>query len=219
LQANSGLVIGAVAFDGFTTSKANQASGRPAFWRAEASFTQPVTTTETTTAVLHREVPTAPVVPVTNPDPEPDQPAFPDWFHRVGLKLQLDRGDVVLAEINGEIDIRTAAERSLASNDPTATLPPAPNPNDGISQFLVRLDLDKVKAEWQISAAFKAIDADTDGLWKITRPPEPVPSTPSVPSPHSARSSPPSLPTARAQGSTYRLRSLPAQRPASPSRT
>jgi len=171
LKANPRLDIPAVVTaDGHSTSEANQSAGRPPFWRAVATFTQPANLVETTTATLHRPPAARPPAPVTNPDPEPSPPEFPDWFRRVGLRLQLDRGEIVLAEINGEIDIRTAAERAIASNDPQAELPPAPNAHDGISQFVVRLDLDKTSGDWKVTAAFRAVDGDTDGLWKIVRP-------------------------------------------------
>lgn len=171
LQANPDLSIPAtVTADGHATSEANTSAGRPPFWRATATFTQPATVVETTTATLHRPPAATPPQPVTNPDSEPAPPEFPDWFRRVGLRLQLDRGEIVLAEINGEIDIRTAAERAIASNDPLAELPPAPNDHDGISQFVVRLDLDKSSGDWKVTVAFRAVDQDTDGLWKIERP-------------------------------------------------
>ncbi|MCJ7754359.1 MAG: hypothetical protein MUP13_07320, partial [Thermoanaerobaculales bacterium] len=170
LKANPGLDIpAAVTADGQTTSGANQSAGRPPFWRAVATFTQPATMVETTTATLHRPPTATPPAPVTNPDPEPAPPEFPDWFRRVGLRLQLDRGEIVLAEINGEVDIRTAAERAVASNDSQAELPPAPNDHDGIPQFVVRLDLDKTSGDWKVTVAFRAVDEDTDGLWKIVR--------------------------------------------------
>lgn len=165
------LVVNPVTFRGFDASFADQAAGRPTYWKAVATYKATAPIDETLTAVLRRDATADPPLPVTPTDPEPARPGFPDWFHRVGLKMRLERSDVVLLEINGEIDIRTAAERSLASNDPQATLPPPTNPNDGISQFVLRLDLDRTSSDWKVTAAFKAIDADTDGLWKIERAP------------------------------------------------
>ncbi len=163
-------IVQPLTADGFATSKANPGTPRPEYWSAVASYQQPTTTSATSTVTLVRPPNDAPPEPVTPANAEPARPGFPDWFHRIGLKVRLERGDVVLVEINGEIDIRTAAERGLAANDPTAQLPPAPNPNDGISRFLLRLDLDRTASEWKITAAFTAIDADTDGLWKVERP-------------------------------------------------
>lgn len=156
--------------DGFVTSQASPTVPRPEFWRATAAYAQPSTVTTVSTLTLTRPPDDAPVTPVTPAEVEPERPGFPDWFHRVGLRVRLERGDVVLVELNGEIDLRTAAERGLASNDPQAELPPPTNPNDGISRFVLRLDLDKTASEWKVTAAFTAIDADTDGLWKVERP-------------------------------------------------
>ena len=164
------LSIGPVQADGFATSKANPTEPRTGFWKAVASYNQPSTSTDTSTTTLRRPPAEEPAPPVTPTDAEPARPAFPDWFHRIGLRVRLERGDVVLAEINGEIDLRTAAERSLASNDPQAQLPPPVGASDGISQFVLRLDLDKAASEWKVTAAFKAVDADTNGLWDIDRP-------------------------------------------------
>jgi large repetitive protein len=163
---NLALSFGVSAGD--TESRSNQPAGRPEYWKATVSYATPAVD-ETLTAVLRRAPSDHPPPPVTPTDPEPARPGFPDWFHRVGLKCRLERSEIVLLEINGEIDIRTGAERFLASNDPQATLPPPPPASDGISQFVLRLDLDRTASEWKVTASFRAVEQDTNGLFMVER--------------------------------------------------
>ncbi len=155
---------------GFDASRATDPAHphNPKFWKATATATAGAARDETYTAHISRPAPDAPPPPAAPTDPEPARPGFPDWFHRLGVKVRLERGDVVLVQLDGEIDIRTATEQRLAANDPQATLPPA-NPGDGISDFVLRLDLDRSASAWKVTASFRAVDADLDGLWKVER--------------------------------------------------
>lgn len=154
---------------GYDESRNHPEQPQRDFWKAVATFVQPTTVAQTFTGELRRPAADSPPKPVASTEPDPSRPVFPDWFHRLGARVRLERGDVVLCEIFGQIDIRTAAEQRLASNDPDATLPPALNVSDGISDFVVRLDLDKAASAWKVTASFSAVDADTDGLWHTER--------------------------------------------------
>ncbi|WP_372594859.1 hypothetical protein [Actinotalea sp.] len=137
--------------------------GDPSWWRATA--TAHVDQTVTTTARLER--PVAPP-PVRDLDPTPTKPPVPACFRKIGVTVELLRGTFVRAEVYGEIDIRTATENRLAASG-TDPLPAASNPNDGISRFLLRLRIAEDRSSWDVTGEFRAIEADTDGLWQTRR--------------------------------------------------
>ncbi len=139
------------------------AEGASAWWRARA--TTAASSTETVTGRLRR--PTAPV-PQTI-DPTPPHPGRPDCFHKIGVRVELVRGTFIRGEIYGEFDIETAAEASLERRGQPAlrSNPSTRNPSDGICTFLVRLRIAEDQNSWNITAEFRAVDADLDGLAKM----------------------------------------------------
>jgi large repetitive protein len=142
---------------------------RNRFWRATARITPPTDVTETLSVTLRRDAETPAEPPIEQLDPTPSRPPVPDWFRKLGARVELIRGTFVRAELYGEIDIQTAAEDQLSASG-TGTIPARTNPNDGISRFLVRLRIAEDRATWDVTAEFRAIEADADGLFQLTRP-------------------------------------------------
>jgi hypothetical protein len=140
--------------------------GSSSWWRARAIATLPAATTETITADLMRRA-TAP--PATERDPEPTRAPVPDCFRKIGARVEFIRGTFIRAEIYGEFDIQTAAEQRLSASTPGSTLPPRTNPSDGICAFLVRLRVAEDRSSWDVTAEFRAIEGDLDGLAKMER--------------------------------------------------
>lgn len=136
--------------------------GSASWWRATATASIPGSPTETATADLER--PSTPG-PVPDVDPAPTQAPRPDCFRKLGARVELIRGTFVRAEIYGEFDFHTAAEQRLDASgaDP---LPPRTNPSDGISTFLVRMRITEDRSSWDVTAEFRAVEGDLDGLAK-----------------------------------------------------
>lgn len=134
-------------------------------WRSTASAAAP--TTETVTGVVTRAA--APPAPDPDLDRPPERPPVPACFRRIGMRVELVRGRFVRAELDGEFDVQTAAEQRLAANS-LGPLPPRTNPQDGVCTFLVRLRVDEARGRWDALAEFRAVEADKDGLARITRP-------------------------------------------------
>ncbi|MEN0129598.1 MAG: DUF6603 domain-containing protein [Brevundimonas sp.] len=136
----------------------------PDWWHASAS----AAVDQTITVTAHLERPAADPPP-ENTDPQPTRTPIPACFHKLGVTVELVRSTFVRAEIYGEIDIQTALENQISSTDPGATIPPRDNPSDGISQFLLRLRIAEDRSSWDVTAQFKAVDEDKDGLWQAKR--------------------------------------------------
>ncbi|ROS26118.1 hypothetical protein EDF34_2447 [Cellulomonas sp. PhB150] len=154
---------------GETDAQASGPTGTPAqdapdWWHARAS----AAVDQTIDVTAHLERPAADPPPQTT-DPAPTRTPVPACFRKLGVTVELVRSTFVRAEIYGEIDIQTAAENQIGSVKPGATIPPRDNPNDGISQFLLRLRIAEDRSSWDVTAQFKAIDADKDGLWQQVR--------------------------------------------------
>lgn len=135
--------------------------GSPSWWRAVATATIPTTATETVTAELERPAATPP-----DPDPQPTRPPTPDCFRRIGARVELLRGTFIRAEIHGEFDVYTATEQRLAASSP-APLPARSNPSDGICTFLLRLRIAEDRSSWDVTAEFRAVEGDLDGLARV----------------------------------------------------
>lgn len=148
------------------STSTNPKPGSSVWWRARATATLPTGTTEVVTADLTR--PAAPPV-VADVDPAPARPPVPDCFRKVGVRVELVRGTFVRAEIYGEFDVQTAAEQRLAASTPGSSLPARTNPSDGICAFLVRLRIAEDRSSWEVTAEFRAIEGDLDGLAKVER--------------------------------------------------
>lgn len=136
----------------------------PRWWRATATPTLPSDATETITARIQRPPPVLP-----DPDPEPAREPVPACFRKLGARVELVRGTFVRAEVYGEFDVQTSAEQAVAATGSTGTLAPRTNPNDGICAFLVRLRITEDRSGWDVTAEFRAIDADLDGLARMRR--------------------------------------------------
>jgi large repetitive protein len=150
--------------DAKNASGTDPAPGSSAWRRATAKVTPASPSTETITAELTR--PSAPTV--TDVDPEPQRPLVPDCFRKLGVRVELIRGTFVRAEVYGEFDVRTAAEARLDEHT-SDELPARTNPSDGICTFLVRLRIAEDRSSWLVSAEFRAIEGDLDGLAKVDR--------------------------------------------------
>ncbi|WP_029290314.1 DUF6603 domain-containing protein [Cellulomonas sp. HZM] len=155
---------------GETAAQASGTTGTPPqdapdWWHARA--TAHLDQTVTVTAHLERHAPDTSTTTVV--DPPPTRQPVPDCFRKLGVTVELVRSTFVRAEVYGEIDIQTAAENQISSTKPGAHIPPRDNPSDGISQFLLRLRIAEDRSSWDVTAQFKAIDDDKDGLWQKTR--------------------------------------------------
>ncbi|MDM7830260.1 DUF6603 domain-containing protein [Cellulomonas edaphi] len=142
----------------------NPPQDAPDWWHARAS----AAVDQTIDVTAHLERPAADPPP-QQVDPRPTPTPVPACFRKIGVTVELVRSTFVRAEIYGEIDIQTAAENQIASASPGATIPPRDNPSDGISQFLLRLRIAEDRSGWDVTAQFRAIEDDKDGLWQRRR--------------------------------------------------
>ena len=78
----------------------------PSWWHARAKASLGAATSETVTAELTRP----PAQPPADPDPRPTDPGRPDFFRKLGVRVELIRSTFIRAELYGEFDIQTAAE-------------------------------------------------------------------------------------------------------------
>ncbi|MBE2319355.1 hypothetical protein DVA67_025490 [Solirubrobacter sp. CPCC 204708] len=161
---------------GFTQAKPAQI-GDPAnnprrrWWRAELltpiAFAGPVTT-----AVVKRPPVINEEITIDLPDPPPtdDPPEPPDFLRSIGAKVRIVRDDFVAVELHGEIDVDTAAERTLRESGVQAGEGPEfqglghQNPGDGIVAFRGVYTQNPGSDEWQLSVLFGADPSDVDGL-------------------------------------------------------
>lgn len=161
------MLAGASVGIGTAHGAVGSVTARNVNWHATATATPPTPETETVTAVLQR--PATPPETPADLDRQPERAPVPACFHKIGVRVELIRGTFVRAEVYGEFDIQTAAEQRLSANS-LGPLPPRTNPQDGVCTFLVRLRIDEARSRWDVLAEFRALDADTDGLARITRP-------------------------------------------------
>ena len=136
--------------------------GTSGWWLARV-YTSPPATAEICTAEIRRRAADPPAAV----DPKPPSPGRPDVFRKIGVRVELVRSTFIRGEIYGEFDIETAAEQSLARNGQPALRNGPRNPSDGICLFLLRLRLSEDRGAWEVTAEFRAIDADLDGLAKM----------------------------------------------------
>lgn len=129
------------------------------WWLARGTTPGP-STPEVCTANVRR--PTVPAPQTV--DPRPHEPGRPDCFRKIGVRVELVRGTIIRAEIYGEFDIETAAESALAKSGEPALRSGPRNPSDGICDFLLRLRIAEDRNSWNITAEFRAAEADLDGL-------------------------------------------------------
>lgn len=134
----------------------------PAWWRARAVSADPAAAITVTGELSRPAAPTPAQL-----DPTPPQTATPDCFRKIGVRVELVRSTVIRVEIYGEIDVETAAETQLRRHAQPPLRQGPRNPNDGICTFLARLRIAEDQASWVVSAEFRALDADLDGLAKI----------------------------------------------------
>jgi hypothetical protein len=136
--------------------------GSSSWWLARAT-TPPPAAAEVVTGRLRR--PTAP--PPQTIDPTPVRPGTPDCFRKIGIRVELVRSTFIRGEIYGEIDIETATEAQLRRHSQPALRSGPRNPSDGICTFLARLRIAEDRNSWNVSAEFRAAEADLDGLAKM----------------------------------------------------
>jgi large repetitive protein len=151
---------------GHAPAKASTVPGSGEWWRATATGTLPAAADETVTGTVTRPpVPTTPPPAPEDRDPAPTKAPVPDCFRRIGVRVELLRGTFIRAEVYGEFDVHTAAEQRLSASS-SATPPARTNPNDGICAFFVRLRIAEDRSSWDVTADFRAVEADLDGLAK-----------------------------------------------------
>ncbi len=139
------------------------APGASAWWRARAIATLAAGTSETIIGDLQRR----PADAFPDVDPAPARPPVPDCFRKLGARVELVRGIFVRAELYGEFDVWTAAEQRLAASVPGSPLPARTNELDGVCAFLVRLRVAEDRSSWDVTAEFRAVEGDLDGLAKV----------------------------------------------------
>jgi large repetitive protein len=138
------------------------APGSSGWWLARVYSDVPVGP-EICTAEIRRR----PADVQTALDPRPPARARPDVFHKIGVRAEFVRSTFIRGEIYGEFDIETASESGLARNGQPALRSGPRNPDDGICLFVVRLRLSEDRGAWEVTAEFRAKDADLDGLAKM----------------------------------------------------
>ena len=95
-------------------------------------------------------------------------PAVRTVFRKIGVRVELVRSTFIRGEIYGEFDIETAAEQSLRPQRPACAAAAAPaTRSTGSACFLLRLRLSEDRGAWEVTAEFRALDADLDGLAKM----------------------------------------------------
>lgn len=138
------------------------APGASFWWLAVARWTAAAPIATCTAQVTRTQITTQ------TEDPKPADPARPDCFRKIGARVEIVRDALVRAEIYGEFDVETAAESSLQRRGQGPLRSSQRNKNDGICLFLVRLRLSEDRAAWDVTAEFRAIEADRDGLALMT---------------------------------------------------
>ncbi|MBX9462723.1 MAG: hypothetical protein KL840_07085 [Aquamicrobium sp.] len=153
------------------------------WWKAEIKFNpDPSRPPRASDATLTRDPSgggTPPVISVIDP-PVPNPPQRPDWFRSAGVKLRVIESRFVAIQIDGEIDVQTAAEEKLRNTgqvqgqpaERVRTLqrgvPLAPdNPGDGITAFRFLLQENEMTGETVVSFSIGADPSDTDGLLAV----------------------------------------------------
>lgn len=136
--------------------------GTSGWWLARV-YTNAPAAPEVCTAEIRRRAADPPAAV----DPKPPPRGRPDVFHKIGVRVEFVRSTFIRGEIYGEFDIETAAESALARNGQPALRNGPRNPDDGICLFLLRLRLSEDRGAWEVTAEFRAKDADLDGLAKM----------------------------------------------------
>ena len=155
------------AADGTTAARAGTAldlapvppPGSGSWWRARA-----VTPAAVASVTAHGQLSRPVASPPASLDPTPPNTGTPDCFRKLGVRVDLVRGTFVRLEIYGEIDIETAAETQLRRHAKPALRQGPRNPDDGICTFLGRLRIAEDQSSWILSAEFRAVEGDLDGL-------------------------------------------------------
>jgi hypothetical protein len=116
--------------------------------------------------------------------PTPTEPPRAPWLHRISFRVRLERWPVetlfpVLAEVSGEIDLRTADEEAAdkvrsatgitdSTGNPIVTSPSAttktPPPGDGTTDFRLTISFDTATDRLTEEIVIGAAESDTNGL-------------------------------------------------------
>jgi large repetitive protein len=143
---------------------------RRRWWRAELQNPISVAGLVTTGTVHRPPVPSTTVTTDTTPDPPPPVPKRPDFLRSIGAKVRIIRDDFIACELHGQIDIDTAAERTLREQPVPANEKPEfkglghQNPGDGIVSFRGVFTRNPGSDEWALDVLFGADPSDVDGL-------------------------------------------------------
>lgn len=157
-------------------------SDRP-WWRADVTWGPALDHSgRSSQGTLKREVPapgTPAVIQIIDPPP-PNPPDTPDWFRSAMLKMRVIENRIIAVEVDGDIDIQTAAEEKLRKTGQVDGVTPdqvrtlksgqpigASNPGDGQTHFRFLIQQNETTDELTVTFSIGADPADTDGLAAI----------------------------------------------------
>jgi large repetitive protein len=195
IQSTNGLPTAAVNTQGkgfdearnsFDFAKPSYAAA--AFDTATAAL-QPVGTAPTrAVSVARPQAVEVPIVIPTERGPAPLEPERPAFFRKIKLRVRLERNKLVLFEISGEVDFKTAAEERAqvikanankqpvtdqvgsglaVQTQPGASADPTNNPGDGIVDYRLLVSYDSATGKLAEELAFGSGETDRDGLVQI----------------------------------------------------
>jgi hypothetical protein len=129
-----------------------------------------------------------PIVIPTERGPAPLEPQRPVFFRKIKLRVRLERNKLVLFEISGEVDFKTAAEERAQVIIANANKPPVTdqtgsglavqaqpgasadsqnNPGDGIVDYRLLVAYDSGTGKLSEELAFGSGETDSNGLVQI----------------------------------------------------
>ncbi|MBY8977176.1 hypothetical protein KHP62_15265 [Rhodobacteraceae bacterium NNCM2] len=143
------------------------------YWLATAELPMIAPPATVTTATLHRP-PSDPDEITVVPENPPADPAPPDWFRSIAIKVRIVQNTFVALEVSGEVDFQTAAEEQIRRGKVAAGEPDTPselpmgtigqNTADGIVAYRILIQIDDAAQTWTVSGSLAADPADIDGL-------------------------------------------------------
>jgi hypothetical protein len=117
-----------------------------------------------------------PSTPQSTPDAPPMPNNMPTVLRRLGVRIRLERNNLVLLELSGEIDFETELEqrlRTAASSTDSLQLTNASgndNPEDGVVDFKIIYTYNTATSEYGITLSLGSHPEDKDGLLHMNNP-------------------------------------------------
>ena len=143
---------------------------RRRWWRAELQSPITYSGPETTGTVERPPAEDVEIQIEKRAELPPAPPEPPQFLRALGAKVRIVRDDFVAVELHGEIDVDTAAERTLREQPVPANEKPEfqglghQNPGDGIVAFRGVFTRNPGSDEWALDVLFGADPSDVDGL-------------------------------------------------------